>query len=54
MRQANTIAQTPGDVLVVDDTLGNLRLLINLLPVQGYNVRPAQSGALALAAVKAS
>ncbi len=43
MRQANTIAQSPGDVLVVDDALANLRLLINLLSVQGYNVRPAQS-----------
>ncbi len=47
-------AQEQGDVLVVDDTLANLRLLINLLSSQGYNVRPAQSGALALAAVAAS
>ena len=41
-----------GDVLVVDDTLANLRLLINLLSSQGYTVRPAQSGALALASVE--
>ncbi len=43
-----------GDVLVVDDTLANLRLLINLLSAYGYNVRPAQSGPLALAAIEAS
>ena len=54
MRLDNSNAQESGDVLVVDDTLANLRLLINLLSAQGYNVRPAQSGALALSAVKAS
>lgn len=41
-------------MLVVDDTLANLRLLINLLSAYGYNVRPAQSGFLALAAIEAS
>lgn len=54
MRPANALPQASGDVLVVDDTLANLRLLINLLSAQGYNVRPAQSGQLALAAVHAS
>lgn len=55
MRPSNSkSAKEHGDVLVVDDTLANLRLLINLLSVHGYNVRPAQSGALALAAVKAA
>ena len=54
MRPANQSNNPIGDVLVVDDTLANLRLLINLLSAQGYNVRPAQSGALALRAVQAS
>lgn len=41
-------------MLVVDDTLANLRLLINLLSAYGYNVRPAQSGQVALAAIEVS
>ena len=28
-----------GDILVVDDTVANLRLLVNLLTEQGYKVR---------------
>lgn len=46
--------QDQADVLVVDDTLANLRLLIELLSSQGYNIRPAHSGALALSAIAAS
>ena len=41
-----------GSVLVVDDTIENLRLLSNLLGEQGYEVRAATSGRQALQAVE--
>ncbi len=43
-----------GDILVVDDTPDNLRLLSTMLTEQGYKVRSAISGAIALMGVKAS
>lgn len=39
------------DILIVDDTLANLQLLANMLKGEGYKVRPASSGAMALQAV---
>jgi putative two-component system response regulator len=39
-----------GDILVVDDTPANLRLLTGILQGQGYRVRPVPSGPLALRA----
>ena len=39
------------DILIVDDTLANLQLLANMLKGEGYKVRPASSGVLALQAV---
>jgi putative two-component system response regulator len=39
------------DILVVDDTLANLQLLANILKEDGYKVRPAINGSLALRAV---
>jgi len=42
-----------GDILVVDDTPANLRLLSQMLSEQGYHVRPVPSGLLALAAIQA-
>ena len=39
------------DILIVDDTLANLQLLSALLKEEGYKVRPANSGVLALQAV---
>ena len=42
-----------GDILVVDDTPANLRLLSQMLAEQGYHVRPVPSGPLALMAVQA-
>ncbi len=36
------------DILVVDDIPANLKLLANILRAQGYRVRPATSGQLAL------
>jgi putative two-component system response regulator len=39
------------DILIVDDTLANLQLLANILKEDGYKVRPAINGSLALRAV---
>ncbi len=39
--QSSTIK---GDILLVDDTLDNLRLLSSMLIEQGYNVRPVSDG----------
>jgi putative two-component system response regulator len=39
------------DILIVDDTLANLQLLANILKEDGYKVRPAINGALALRAI---
>jgi len=41
------------DIMIVDDTRANLRLLSQILAEQGYQVRPVPSGALALAAAHA-
>lgn len=52
--QKNTSqSSTKGDILVVDDTPANLRLLSQMLNEQGYNVRPVLDGRLALAAAQA-
>jgi putative two-component system response regulator len=40
------------DVLIVDDTVANLQLLTSLLKEEGYKVRPASSGAMALMAIE--
>lgn len=41
------------EILVVDDTHANLRLLTSLLGANGYKVRPASSGEIALRSVAA-
>ncbi|MCT7965387.1 PAS domain S-box protein [Laspinema sp. D1] len=41
-----------GEVLVVDDTVANLKLLVDLLSGHGYKVRAAPNGLLALQAVE--
>ena len=41
-----------GDILVVDDTAENLRVLCGMLKQQGYRARPVPSGRLALRAVE--
>ncbi len=43
-----------GNILVVDDTPQTLRLLMTILSAEHYTVRPADSGALALASIQAS
>ncbi len=45
-------AVATGDILVVDDTPANLRLLAGMLTQQGYKVRPAPNGRLALTAAR--
>jgi len=42
-----------GNILIVDDTPANLRLLSRMLTEQGYQVRPVPDGPLALAAARA-
>jgi len=42
-----------GDILVVDDTQMILKLITDILTAEGYRVRPAGSGEIALASVEA-
>jgi two-component system, cell cycle response regulator len=46
--------QFKANILVVDDTPANLRLLVNVLQQHGYKVRPVPDGNLALQVVRAS
>jgi DNA-binding response OmpR family regulator len=41
-------------ILVVDDTPDSLRVLVSLLSLQGYKVRPARSGPVALTSAQAN
>ncbi|MCP4544814.1 MAG: response regulator [Chloroflexi bacterium] len=52
---SNAGIETPlaGDILIVDDEPANLRLLLNMLIEQGYKVRSAPSGRLALTGAQA-
>jgi signal transduction histidine kinase len=43
-----------GNILIVDDTLANLRLLTEMLREQGYKVRGAPNGEIALNAARSS
>ena len=43
-----------GDILIVDDTLANLRLLTDMLREQGFKVRGAPNGSIALNAVRSN
>lgn len=45
---------TAADILIVDDTPANLRVLTSLLGTQGYRVRPVTSGKQAIKAINAS
>jgi len=40
-----------GTILVVDDTLGSLKMMVEILVSEGYQVRPANSGPLALSSI---
>ena len=48
----NQEAARPASVLVVDDTIENLRLLSSMLEEHGYEVRPVTNGRQALQAVE--
>jgi len=48
------MSQSKGNILIVDDIKENLRILSSILTEQGYQVRPALSGQLALTAVQES
>ncbi|MEN9204281.1 MAG: response regulator [Thermostichales cyanobacterium BF4_bins_65] len=50
----NTTGEIKGNVLLVDDTPDNLRLLSSILSDQGYKVRSVIRGSMALTAVQAS
>lgn len=50
--QPNTEFECPGNLLVVDDTPENLRLLASMLGEKGYEVRPVSSGRQALQAAE--
>jgi sigma-B regulation protein RsbU (phosphoserine phosphatase) len=47
------LSSSKGNILIVDDTPANLRLLSKMLAEQGYRVRPVPDGSLALAATRA-
>jgi PleD family two-component response regulator len=49
----NFSQSSKGDILIVDDTLDNLRLLSAMLTAQGYEVRSVPSGSAALMGVQA-
>jgi len=49
----NQMSSFKANILVVDDTRDNLRLLSNILTGQGYQVRPVPNGSKALSAAKA-
>ena len=46
--------ETRADILVVDDTLANLRLLSSMLRGQGYKVRSVPDGNMALTAARSA
>jgi two-component system, NtrC family, sensor kinase len=41
-----------GNILIVDDTPANLRLLVDILTENGYKARPVPNGKLALTAAR--
>ncbi len=47
------ISHIAANIVIVDDNLDNLRLLANVLTLQGYIVRPVPDSQLALAAIEA-
>jgi len=49
----NDKVKNRGNILVVDDKPDNLRLLVNLLSEQGYQVRPVPNGKLAISGSQA-
>lgn len=48
----NSVRKSHGSILLVDDTPANLRFLLEILTEEGFDVRPANSGSLALASAR--
>lgn len=53
LRSMQVTQSTKGDILIVDDTLDNLRLLSAMLTEQGYEVRSVTNGSMALIGIQA-
>jgi DNA-binding NtrC family response regulator len=53
MSNVEKVTPVQQEILVVEDTQANLRLLADILTKQGYRVRPASDGSLALKSVAA-
>ena len=51
MSYANNVTKS-SKIMVVDDTLANLELLTDMLKSQGYDVKPASKGSLAIQSAK--
>jgi len=54
LKQKQQSQTLKADILVVDDTRENLRLLVRMLAESGYKVRPTASGDMALTAAQIS
>ncbi|MGA9381903.1 MAG: response regulator, partial [Phormidium sp.] len=48
----NAMISSPADIMIVDDTPDNIRFLSTLLQEQGYSVRKAINGKMALTAIR--
>jgi len=53
MTSKETLSTVQGDILIVDDTPANLKLLAGILKTEGYQVRPAADGELAIRSAQA-
>ncbi|MGK7941249.1 MAG: response regulator [Crocosphaera sp.] len=52
MTETNKNNNSKGNIVVVDDSPVNLRLIVDLFKIKGYEVRPVPSGKLALTAIQ--
>ncbi|MDJ0728728.1 MAG: response regulator [Crocosphaera sp.] len=52
MNEANKNNNSKGNIVVVDDSPINLRLIVDMFKTKGYEVRPVPSGKLALTAIQ--
>ena len=50
----NQVDKPKADILIVDDTPANLKLLSKMLAEGGYKVRPVPEGSLAIAAAEST
>jgi CheY-like chemotaxis protein len=53
MSNSEKVTQPQQEILIVEDTQASLRLLSDILTKQGYRIRPASDGSLALKSVAA-